>query len=62
MQFQFQSHHPEDSGEPGKPQFGAASFFKRVKRCAADVGLLRQIVLAQIEGLAAHSDLGADGG
>jgi len=62
MQFQLESHHPEDSGEPCKSEFIAASFFKRIKRCAADVGLLRQIVLAQVEGLASHSDLRADGG
>jgi len=62
VEFQLHPQHPENSGKPRESKFIAASFFKRVERCAADVGLLRQIVLAQIEGLASHSDLGADGG
>ena len=62
MEFQLQPQHPENSRKPRESKFIAAPFFESVKRCAADVGLARQIVLAQVEGFAAHSDLRADGG
>ena len=62
MEFQLQPQHPENSRKPREPKFIAASFFEGVKRCAADIGLVRQIVLAQVEGLTAHGDVRADGG
>lgn len=62
VKFQLQPQYPENAGKPRKSKLIGASFFKRVECRAADVGLVRQILLAQVKGFPSHSDLGTDGG